>query len=152
VFGLDEQRYAVRVADVVEVQRMVALVTLPGAPDVVEGVFDLRGLLVPVMDVRARFGIPPKPIEPSDQLVVARAGSRTVALRVDATHGLVEVTADRLDTAVSRFPGVVHVEGVAQDDAGLIVVHDLTTFLSLEEGHRLDVALADVEPSKPMPS
>ncbi|MBW3662513.1 MAG: chemotaxis protein CheW [Actinobacteria bacterium] len=143
VFGLHGQRYALAAEDVIEVQRMVQLVALPGAPRIVEGVFDLRGRLVPVLDVRDRFGLAPKPVDPADHLVIARAGARTVALRVDAVLGLTEVPQDRIDRAASRFPGVIHVEGVAHDDEGLIVLHDLATFLALEEEDRLDAALAD---------
>lgn len=142
VFRLAGQRYGLRAADVVEVQRMVAVVTLPGAPDIVEGALDLRGSLVPVVDVRRRFGLASKRIEPNDHLVVAIAGIRTVALRVDAVLGLVEVPGDAVDTDVSGLPGVVHVQGVAHDDEGLILIHDLATLLSLEEGQDLDEALA----------
>lgn len=142
VFRLAGQRYGLAAADVLEVQRMVAVVPLPGAPDIVEGVIDLRGSLVPVVDVRQRFDLAPKPIETADHLVVAHAGPRKVALRVDAVLGLVDVADDALDTAVAELPGVEHVEGVAHDDEGLILVHDLARFLSLEEGQDLDGASA----------
>src|SRR5437016_2215466 len=76
-FELGGQRYAILAADAVEVQRAVAVARLPRSPPIVEGVIDLRGALVPVLDVRSRFGLPPRPPVPADHLVfarVARAG------------------------------------------------------------------------------
>src|SRR3954464_11389595 len=70
-FELDGQRGALLASDVVEVQRAVTLTRLPRSHPMVEGVIDLRGRLVPVLDIRTRLGLPARPLSVSDHLVVA---------------------------------------------------------------------------------
>lgn len=141
VTQLDGRRLALPLSHVLEVQRMVALTPLPKAPAVVEGVIDLRGQVVPVLDVRSRFDLPPSAPSLSDQLVIARAGERTVAIRVGSTVGVRAVPTRSLDRTTTDIPGVAHVAGVARDDEGLLIVHDLATFLSWDEARQLDGAL-----------
>lgn len=143
VVDIGGHRYALLLDDVVEVQRMVALAALPGAPAVVEGVVDLRGRIVPVLDIRTRFGLPEREATPDDQLVVARAGVRTVAIRVDATLGVRHVAATDIETGATDVPGVRHVAGVTRDEGGIVLIHDLATFLSWDEGQQLDDAMHD---------
>lgn len=141
VFEIAGRRFGLPLDDVVEVHRMVAVAPLPQAPDVVEGVIDRRGTIVPVLDVRARFGLPARKPSPDQQLVVGQAGDRTVAVRVDATLGVRAMSADEVDTVATDLPGVRHVVGVTRDDDGIVLVHDLPAFLSWDESARLDEAL-----------
>src|SRR5260370_33435244 len=85
-FELDGQRCALLASEVLEVQRVVAMARLPRCPDIVEGVIDLRGKLVPVLDVRSRLGLPPRPPAPSDHLVVP-SGPRTRTRRAPPPSG-----------------------------------------------------------------
>ena len=87
VFEVGGQKYGLPTADVRELVRAVTITPLPGAPAVIEGVVNVRGRVLPVLDVRARFRLPAKPLDPSDHFIVASAGARGVILRVDrATH------------------------------------------------------------------
>src|SRR5689334_4506958 len=92
VFTLAAERFALPLRDVHQVLRAVAIRGLPGAPRVVEGVIDLRGELLPVLDLRARFALGQKLLAPSDHLLIAQAGARKVALRVDQVLGLERLT------------------------------------------------------------
>src|SRR5881296_2430916 len=74
VFEVGGQKYALPTADVRELVRAVAITPLPAAPAVIEGVVDVRGRVLPVLDVRARFRLPPKALDPSDHFIVASAG------------------------------------------------------------------------------
>src|SRR5438270_7042780 len=89
VFEVEGQRYGLAAGAVRELLRMVAVVPLPGAPAVIEGVVNLRGAVVPVLDLRRRFGLPARAATPTDHLIVADAGGRAVALRVDRAVELV---------------------------------------------------------------
>lgn len=141
VFRIDDQRYALPAEDVAEVLAAVTIARLPKAPAVVEGIIDLRGRLVPVLDLRARFRHPPRALDLSDRLVVARAAGRLVALRVDEAIGLEPMGQVRaLDGLVPRAG---YVAGVARLDDGLVLVHDLATFLTEAESEAIDRALAE---------
>jgi purine-binding chemotaxis protein CheW len=140
-FEIGGQRFAVALGDVREIVRAVQLSRLPKAPAIVEGVFNLRGTLVPVLDIRARFGLQAKAIEPADSLVVARTDGRIVALRVDHVIDLLTLNEDEIEGVQQHAPGSDYVAGVAKLPDGLVLIHDLATFLSVAETASLDTSL-----------
>lgn len=143
LFLLEGQRYALPVEDVRELVRAVRLTPLPRAPQVVEGLLNLRGELLPVLDMRRRFRLPARPLSSSDHLVVAQAGPRRVALRVDRAESLLSLEAEQLDASPRELPGVGYVAGALKLPDGLVLLHDLRTFLSEAEALELEEALAE---------
>jgi purine-binding chemotaxis protein CheW len=141
VFRLDGRRYGVPAADVQEVVRAVLPTPLPGAPDVVEGVIDLRGRILPVFDLRRRFRLPRRDVIPTDHLLVARFGERRAVLRVDRVDGLVCVAAADVEEARGVVPGAEYISWLARLPEELVLVHDLRTFLSRSEAEILDGVL-----------
>ena len=148
IFELEQQRYGLPAEDVHEVVRVVTIVPLPNAPDVIEGIIDVRGTVTAVLDVRKRFRLPPKPLEPSDQFVLASAGKRDVALRVDRATELIRIDPTDVDDAKEVVPGQEYITGVAKLPDGLVLIHDLLTFLSEAESVVLAEALAPAEASR----
>lgn len=134
---------------VLEVVRAVAISPLPKAPEIVEGVINFRGTLAPVLDIRRRFDIPPRPLAPEQHFVVVHAGRRTVVLRVDRALGLVEVDEAAIESARSIAPGAVYISGIAKLPDGLLVIHDLESFLSLDEAERVDAAIGEAGQGDP---
>jgi purine-binding chemotaxis protein CheW len=141
LFEIQGERYGLLSADVRELIRAVAIVPLPKAPPIVEGLIDLRGKVVPVLDIRSRFRVPPKPLEPSDHFVVAFAGTGLVAIRVDRATELVRVKDRQIEEGKRIVAGAEYVAGVAKLPDGLVLIHDLRTFLSAAEVLALDEAL-----------
>ena len=130
---------------VVQLLPMVWVTPLPQAPPVVEGVIDVRGSVVPVLDLRARLGAERRPAVPGDRLVLASLKERLVALRVDHVEELVDVPSLELQGAADLAPDGSAV-GVARLEDGLLVVHDLGRFLAADEVIQLDRALAAAQP------
>jgi chemotaxis signal transduction protein len=85
---------ALPLADVEEVLQMVALTTVHGSPAGVEGLLDLRGEILPVVDMRRRLALEVRPAVPDDQLLVVRDGARRLVLRVDRVIGLAEAAGE----------------------------------------------------------
>ncbi len=141
VFTMDDQRYALQLAAVERVVRMVEVTLLPQAPQIVLGVINAQGRIIPVVDIRRRFRLPARDIRLSDHLLIARTARRTVALALDAVTGIVEGSAQAVITAEEILPGLEYVEGVIKLEDGLILIHDLDTLLSLEEEQTLAAAL-----------
>lgn len=141
VLAVGALRCALRMEDVVEVVRAVAVAPLPGAPPICEGVIDVRGDLVPVLDLRRRVGSAPRAAVPEDHFVIARAGARVVALRADGTVWLARVPADAIRDA-SGLSRAEYVVGAATLADGLVVVTDLAAFLSAAESDALDRTIA----------
>jgi purine-binding chemotaxis protein CheW len=145
VFEIGGQRYALPAAEVREIVRAVAITALPRAPAIVEGVINLRGRIVPVLDLRSRFRLPAKPLEPMDHLIVAWAGERIVALRVDHATELIRLDPAAVEEAKGVVPGVEYVAWMAKRSEDLVLIHDLRTLLSRAE----TAALAEVLPESP---
>ena len=141
LFALGGQRYGLWARDVRELLRAVAIVPLPRAPRVVEGVINLRGRVVPVLDLRARFGLPRKELETSDHFIVAAVGARLVAIRADRALDLLSVQLDRAQLEDLQAAGAEYLAGVARLPDGLALIHDLAAFLSAGESVALDDAL-----------
>jgi purine-binding chemotaxis protein CheW len=92
VFLLEGQRYALRLAAVERVVRAVEITPLPQAPEIVLGMINVEGRIVPVVNMRNRFGRPERAIELSDQFIIARTSRRAVALVVDSVNEVVACT------------------------------------------------------------
>src|SRR5207237_886575 len=141
IFEVGGQRYGLPADGVRELVRAVTITPLPKAPAIVEGVINLRGTIVPVLDIRARFRLPAKAAQHTDHLVVAWAGQRLVALRVDRALELTQLDNADVENAEPVLPGVEYVARVAKCPTGLVLVHDLNTFLSQPEADELATAL-----------
>lgn len=146
VFEVAGQRYGIAASDVQEVVPAVTPVPLPAGPAIVQGVVNLRGRVVPVLGVRARFRLPAKRPDVTDHLIVAWAGPRLVAVPADRAVGLEALDVAQIEDAVLLTSGAGYVAGVAKLADGLVIIHDLATFLSQAEAEQLDEALED-EPS-----
>jgi purine-binding chemotaxis protein CheW len=141
IFTLDDQRYALPLPAVDRVVRMVAITPLPNAPDIILGVVNFKGRVIPVVNVRRRFCLLERKIAISDQLVVAHTTRRPVALVVDAVLDVIACAEQTFITPENILPKVEYVEGVVKLIDGLIFIHDLNKFLSLEEESALDQVL-----------
>lgn len=142
LFTLDSSRYAIASASVAEIVRAVAITPLPGAPGVVAGVIDVRGKLVPVFDLRRRFGLPTREVDPADHFIIARTQSRTAALHVDQVLDLVDIDEQSIADPREHVAGAPLVAGVAMAEDGLALISDVEMFLSRAEQDTLDAALA----------
>jgi purine-binding chemotaxis protein CheW len=141
VFTLDEQRYALPLSATDRVVRMVSITPLPKAPDIILGVINFHGTVIPVVNVRRRFGLPERKVVLTDQLVVAHTARRPVALVVDAVLDVIAGAAQNLIATETVLLKLEYVEGVIKLTDGLIFIHDLDKFLSLEEENLLDRVL-----------
>jgi purine-binding chemotaxis protein CheW len=137
-FLLGGQRFGVRADDVVEIVRAVRVDRLPKAPPVIEGVIDVRGAVVPVLDIRSRFRLAAKRIAPADHFIIARAKRRLVCIRADRAMDIVTLAENDIADIGGVAPTSEYLAGVGKVADGLVLIHDLATFLS--EAEAQDVA------------
>ncbi|HLO25678.1 MAG TPA: chemotaxis protein CheW [Geobacteraceae bacterium] len=141
VFALDSQPYALALSTVERAVRIVEITPLPQAPEIVFGVINLEGRIIPVMNIRRRFRLPERRPGLSDQLLIARTARRTVALVVDEVRGVLECPAHAEIDPAAIVPGLEYVTGVIKLSDSLLLIHDLDEFLSLEEEEVLAAAI-----------
>lgn len=141
-FELDGHHFGLLVADVREVLRAVTASPLPEAPPAIVGVINLRGAVVPVFDIRGRFGLRKRAMRLTDALVVVNDGRHAAAIVVERVSGLVSLPTERIEQCRLRTGDPRHVAGVATLDDGNIIIYDLRDFLTETERSQLAHALA----------
>jgi purine-binding chemotaxis protein CheW len=141
VFDLEGQRYALRLTAVEKVLLMVAASPLPSSPAIALGVINFHGAVVPVLDIRRRLGFPSRDYDLTTHLLVAKTNRRSLAVPVDQVLGVTEITAEAVTPPDAVLPGMAHVAGIVTLPDGLLFIHDLDTFLSLDEEEQLTQAM-----------
>jgi purine-binding chemotaxis protein CheW len=129
-FKLDDQEYALNIANVVQVVRMVALTRPPKASDCVEGMFNLRGKVVPVIDIRKRYGLPTKPHDLDTQLLIAKANGHTMAISVDVVSEVLTLPMDSIEPLEQIGPQMGSLAAVGKVGDRLILILDPNTLMS----------------------
>jgi chemotaxis signal transduction protein len=99
IFDVEGHRYALHASEVEEILRAALPSRLAHAPDVIEGVLNVRGRIAAVLDIRARFGLARRAMRASDVLIVCDAGERLLALHADTIVDIVHVPASALAAA-----------------------------------------------------
>lgn len=146
-FSIDDDRYAITSSVVVEIIRAVAITPLPGSTPVIAGVIDVRGTVVPVFDLRARFGVPTRDVVPADCFILVRTPTRVAALHVDRVHELLDadeasIAHGSADAFRAQVPTAQHIVGAVTMGDGMVFIHDVASFLSSAESESLESALA----------
>lgn len=144
LFSLDNHHYALPLPAVQGAVRAVAVTPLPKAPEIVLGIINLRGEVVPVLNIRRRFALPERPLGLSDHFVIAQTSRRRVALWVDGVNGVIGYPQDAIIQPAQVVPGMAYVEGVVAVNRGLLLIHNLDSFLALPEEATLQDALQNV--------
>lgn len=143
--SIADVRIAVPISAVEEIIRAVALTPLPAAPAIIEGALNLRGTLLPVIDLRARLKLPSRAIDPSDYLIVLRLPGRRAVVRVDDADEVAEIDAAAIVAPASLtkvLEGLDALAGVTPRPDGALVIYDPSAFLSQAEADATDAALS----------
>ena len=144
VFTLDEQRYALHLFVVERIVHIVRVTPLPKAPEIVFGVINVEGRIIPVLDIRKRFRLPERGLDLNDRLIIVRTSGRVVALAADTVSGVIQRPEQKVVATEKILPGLEYVEGVLKLEDGLVLIHNLDKFLSLDEEETLEQALRSV--------
>jgi purine-binding chemotaxis protein CheW len=141
LFTLDELLYALPLHNVIKVIQVVEIRHLPNAPEIITGIINIKGRIIPVADVRKHFGLGEHEIDPDDKLIIADTGKREVAMLVDTVTGIRDIESSQLADTSEMLPFVKNIMGVAKADEGLVLIYDLEKFLDLKEEEELKEAL-----------
>ncbi len=143
IFELGERLYALPSSQVREVLRAFSAVPIPIAPAIVEGLLNVRGDIIPLLSLRRRLGIAERPLSLTDHFIIAKEGSRLLALRVDRVVNLQRASFQRPFDPGRYASGSEVISGVATIPDGMVLIHDLGRFLSAEQREPLDRAVRE---------
>lgn len=145
VFEVEGHRYGIDASEVKEIVRAALPARLAQQPGVIEGLLNVRGRIAAVLDLRARFGLKRREIEPGDVLLLCEIEGRLLALRADAALDLVQLQASELAMPSEVTRAALHARGVCRLPNGLLFLCDLGSFLKEAELLALDQALAQAQ-------
>jgi purine-binding chemotaxis protein CheW len=124
MFTMEGQLFALPIEAVQEIQQIVEFTAVRGTAPALVGVIDLRGSVVPLIDLRVLLGIAERPYHLETPLVFARLGERLVALIVDEVHDVIDLTGTQLQAPSRLYALADHLIGVARRSDGLLFVLD----------------------------
>ena len=134
-FRLENEKYGINVMQVQEVLRVTEIAPVPGAPNYVLGIINLRGNVVTVIDTRSRFGLMSTEMDDSTRIVIIEAEEQVVGILVDSVAEVVDLKASEIETApnVGTEDSAKFIQGVASHDNELLILVDLNKLLSDDE-------------------
>ncbi len=134
-FQLDEETYGINVMQVQEVLRHSEIAPVPGAPDYVLGIINLRGNVVTVIDTRTRFGLPSSEVSENTRVVIIEADQQVIGILVDSVAEVVYLRSSDIDSApnIGTEESARFIQGVSNRDGELLILVDLNKMLTEEE-------------------
>ncbi|WP_300173584.1 chemotaxis protein CheW [uncultured Aliivibrio sp.] len=134
-FQLEEETYGINVMQVREVLRHTEIAPVPGAPDYVLGIINLRGNVVTVIDTRSRFGLMQGEISDNTRIIVIESERQVIGILVDSVAEVVYLRSSEIDTtpSVGTEESAKFIQGVSNREDKLLILVDLNKLLSEDE-------------------
>jgi len=149
-FRIGNETYGIRIGAVREIVRVPEITAVPSAPDLIEGVINLRGKIVPVMDLRKRFGQTEIISDKKNRILVVELENKLIGLIVNAASEVLKIPPSEVDSPGSVFAEgeSSYVTGVGKLKGRLIILLDIAKLLQRPEYKRLEEAAEPVATAK----
>ncbi len=135
--NIEDEVYGVNVMQVQEVLRLTDIAPVPGAPDYVVGIINLRGNVVTVIDTRKRFGLMPKETDDASRIIIIEVEGNVMGMLVDSVAEVVYLRQSEIDTAPNvNDDSSKFIQGVSSSRENLLILIDVNKLLA-------DTPLAD---------
>ena len=141
-FRLDGQEYGIAILKVQEIKGWDKMTPIPNSPPYVKGVLNLRGVIVPVFDLRLRFGLPEAVRDAFTVIIVVNIGGRLAGIVVDAVSDVINIGAEQ-QCAAPEYEGQQNREfimGLAQADGKLLILLDIDRMVNPETLDKAEAA------------
>jgi len=144
-FRLGDDRFAVDIFAVERILRFTAPAAVPNLPPWIDGVIEHGGRVVPVIDLRERFGIPRLAARPDQRILVLAVGDDWLGVTVDSVHEVLAVSGEEIAPPPPLFRGLnaEYLRGLVRHDGTLIIFLDVTRVLTSTERLELTQAAAN---------
>jgi len=135
VFELENSYYGVHILQVQEIIKMTEITKLPNTPKFIEGVVNLRGRIIPVMDLRKRFGLNPIPVNEEWKILILKTEEVLFGVMVDQISEVEKISVGIIEVPPKIVAGVKgeFISGIAKTDKRLLILLDIERILSEEE-------------------
>ena len=132
-FRLGEETYAVVASKVHEVLRVSEITPVPGAPDFILGIINLRGNVVTVMDARHAFELPKSEVTAQSRIIVVEVEDFSLGILVDRVAAVVDLDEQTIETApqTGQEAGSLFIQGVYNDDEQMLILVDFSRVMEM---------------------
>jgi len=144
-FFIGNEEFGVDILYVQEINRMSQVTKVPNSPDFVDGVINLRGRVIPVIDLRLRLGMPKKEPDKNTRIIVMEVTGKTVGFIVDSVNEVLRIPKNVTEAPPDLAVGVnsEFIKSVGKLEDRLLILIDLEKILSKEENLELQTAVAE---------
>jgi purine-binding chemotaxis protein CheW len=133
-FHIGTEDYGISIAHVTEIIGIQSITEIPEMPDFIKGVINLRGKVIPVMDVRIRFKLPPREYDERTCIVVVEIEETSVGLVVDTVNEVADIPEDQIEPPPkSKRKGGSYIQGIGKIDKEVKILLDINKILYDEE-------------------
>jgi len=135
VFRLGNEEYGVPITQVKEINRLTTATKVPKSPVFIEGIINLRGQIIPIIDMKKRFDLVYNEYTADARVIVIQIGQQTFGIEVDAVSEVLRINTGNIEKAPSIVSGIDarYITGVAKVGERLLIILDLDKLLSEEE-------------------
>ena len=134
IFKLHKEDYGLQIGRVQEINRMVDVTKLPNTPEFIEGIINLRGRVIPVLDLRKRFGFSEQTYTNETRIMVTDVSGQTVGLIVDAVQEVVKIHGEAIEPPPPSFVvDAQFVQGIGKLDNRLVIILDIDRIMTSRE-------------------
>ena len=141
-FKVDNEEFAVDILKVQEINKMIDITRIPNAPPFVEGVINLRGKIIPIVDLRKRLGFAGKDYDKSTRIIVIELDGMVLGFIVDSVSEVLRISDATVEPPPSLVAGVEsdYIEGVGKLDNRLLILLELRKIFSDSDRKELERA------------
>lgn len=134
-FNIGDEEFGVDILKVQEINRMVEITKVPQAPHYVEGVINLRGKVIPIVDLRKRFNLEVKEYDKNTRIVVVDIEGAIIGMVVDSVSEVLRLPSDTIEPPPEIVTGVnsEYIKGVAKLEDRLLIFLDLSRVVDVNE-------------------
>jgi len=138
-FSIGSEEFAIDILKVIEIIRIMEITKVPKAPDFVEGVINLRGVVIPIIDLRRRFGLVGKEDNADTRIIVIKISEMSVGFVVDSVSEVLRIPVNTVEPAPPVVAGVDsdYISGVGKLQDRLLILLDLDKLLSTDDLEKL---------------
>ncbi len=140
VFQLEDELYGVEILQVRGIEKMLPLTRVPNAPSFVKGVCNLRGSVIPVIDLKKRLGLSSGAEDSNAKIIVVNVGKQIVGMTIDAAADVVSLDSNQVEPSPSLVSGIdaQFISGVAKVSNRLLIILDMERILTADQINLLD--------------
>jgi purine-binding chemotaxis protein CheW len=139
-FTIGQEEFGLDIQCIQEINRMVDITRVPNAPEYVTGVINLRGKVIPIIDLRKRFGFPPKDSDKNTRIIVVELGGMVVGFVVDTVREVIRIPKNITEPPPAIVAGIgsEFITAVAKLENRLLILLDLERILREKEKQQLE--------------